>query len=114
MHELAIAENIVAIASESARGAPVKRVTLEIGQLSAILPDAIRFCFDICCQDTPLEGATLEIIEIPGMGKCNRCATEFPLDQPFGVCPACDSLDLKIIRGEELTIKEMEVEELCA
>ena len=63
MHELGITQNIVAIVSESARGASAKRVTLEIGQLSAILLEAIRFCFDICCQGTELEGATLEIRE---------------------------------------------------
>ena len=54
MHELGITENIVAIAVEYAEGLPVKQVTLEIGQLSAIMPDAIRFCFDVCCQGTCL------------------------------------------------------------
>jgi hydrogenase nickel incorporation protein HypA/HybF len=113
MHELGITQNIVAIVSEHARGAPVKRVTLEIGKLSAIMPDAVRFCFDICCQGTVLEGATLEILEIPGLGKCRHCGTEVSLDQPFGICPACNSIELNILQGEELNIKEMEVEELC-
>lgn len=113
MHELGITQNIVAIVSEYAGGAPVQRVTLEIGQLSAIMPDAIRFCFDICCQGTVVEGATLEIIEIPGLGKCRHCGTEVALDQPFGICPSCNSVKLDIVRGEELKIKEMEVEELC-
>ncbi|ERT04674.1 hydrogenase nickel insertion protein HypA [Lyngbya aestuarii BL J] len=114
MHELGITQNIVAIVSEHARGAPVKRVTLEIGKLSAIMPDAIRFCFDVCTQGTVLEGATLEIIEVVGLGKCRQCGTEVPLDQPFGICQTCNSVELDIIQGEELNIKEMEVEELCA
>ncbi|HAJ64667.1 MAG TPA: hydrogenase maturation nickel metallochaperone HypA, partial [Cyanobacteria bacterium UBA8543] len=66
MHELGITQNIVAIAAEHANGAKVKRVSLEIGKLSAIMPEAVHFCFDICCQGTVLEGAKLEIIEIPG------------------------------------------------
>jgi hydrogenase nickel incorporation protein HypA/HybF len=44
----------------------VCRVTLEIGKLTALLPDSIRFCFDLCCQGTLLEGATLEIAETSG------------------------------------------------
>lgn len=114
MHELGITQNIVAIVTEHARGAPVKRVTLEIGKLSAIMPDAIQFCFDICCQGTILEGAVLEIIEIPGQGICRHCGEEVILSQPFGRCDHCGSVDVAIIKGKELQIKEMEVEELCA
>ena len=113
MHELGITQNIVAIVQENARGAPVKRVTLEIGQLSAIMADAIRFCFDICCEGTILEGATLEIMEVPGLGKCRHCGAEIRLEQPFGQCDRCDSIELDIIQGQELQIKEMEVEEVC-
>ncbi|MEA5532674.1 hydrogenase maturation nickel metallochaperone HypA [Crocosphaera sp. XPORK-15E] len=113
MHELGITQNIVAIVTEQARGASVKRVTLEIGQLSAIMPDSIRFCFDICCQDTILEGATLDIIEVAGKGKCRHCGAEVALSQPFGKCDRCGSKELEIIQGQELQIKEMEVEEIC-
>ncbi|MEM7590210.1 MAG: hydrogenase maturation nickel metallochaperone HypA [Cyanobacteria bacterium P01_A01_bin.83] len=114
MHELGITRNIVAIVSENAKGIPVSKVTLEIGKLSAIMPDAIRFCFDVCCKGTVLEGATLEIIEIPGFASCCSCGAEIYLDQPFGICDRCGSMELKILRGEELNIKSMETDELCA
>ncbi len=114
MHEFGITQNIVAIALEHSRGAKVRRVTLEIGKLSAIMPDAIAFCFDVCCQNTAMAGATLEIVEIPGMGRCRQCGATLPLDQPFGVCD-CGSTDLELIQGQELRIKELELEEeLCA
>jgi hydrogenase nickel incorporation protein HypA/HybF len=112
MHELGITQNIVAIAAEYANGMPVKRVTLEVGKLTAILPDAIRFCFDVCCQGTLLDGAQLEIIEKAGLARCRQCGFEVPLDLPFGVC-TCGSQDLQIIQGEELSIKELETEEVC-
>jgi hydrogenase nickel incorporation protein HypA/HybF len=112
MHELGITQNIVAIALDHAKAAKVQRITLEIGKLSAVLPDAIQFCFDVCCAGTALEGAELKIIEIPGLGCCRRCGTKIALDQPFGVC-RCGSTDLEILLGEELKIKELEVEELC-
>lgn len=112
MHELGITQNIVAIAVEHAKGAKVQRVSLEIGKLSAVMPDALRFCFDICCQGTVLEGADLEIIEISGLALCRQCGTEIPLEQPFGVC-SCGSAALDLICGEELKIKEMEIVEVC-
>ncbi len=108
MHELGITRNIVSIVAEHASERRVKRVTLEIGRLSAVLPDAIRFCFDVCTQDTPLEGAELEILEIPGRGRCRECGAEFELEQPFGRCD-CGSVRIECIGGEELKIKEMEV-----
>ena len=66
MHELSITRNVVAIVSERAVGQRVTRVRLEIGRLSAVVPDSIRFCFDICAQGTPLAGAELEIVESAG------------------------------------------------
>lgn len=112
MHELSITRNIVAIVAEHAHGLKVQRVLLEIGQLSAIMPDAIRFCFDICSQGTVLEGAKLEISEIAGLGKCCQCGSEIPLKQPFGQCQ-CGSQQINLIAGQELKIKEIEIEEIC-
>lgn len=113
MHELGITENIISIVAEHAQGIPVKRVTLEIGQLSAILPDAIRFCFDVCARGTPLEGAQLEIQEIVGIGQCLACYQQISLNEPFGICDRCGSVQIRIIQGQELKIKEMELENLC-
>ncbi len=108
MHELGITRNVVAICAENSNGATVKRVTLEIGKLSAIMPESVRFCFDICSKGTVVEGATLEIIEIQGIGKCKICGGEVALTELFGKC-VCGSRDLNIIAGEELKVKEMEV-----
>ncbi|MEL6458676.1 MAG: hydrogenase maturation nickel metallochaperone HypA [Cyanobacteria bacterium J06621_15] len=112
MHELGITQNIVSIVKEYAEGKKVQRVLLEIGKLSAIMPDAVRFCFDICSQGTVLETANLEIIEIPGLAICCECGSEIVLEKPVGKCN-CGSNRLNLIAGEELKIKEIEVEELC-
>ncbi|NOT46710.1 MAG: hydrogenase maturation nickel metallochaperone HypA [Acidobacteria bacterium] len=108
MHELGITRSVIAICAENSGGAAVKRVTLEIGKLSAILPDAVRFCFDICAKGTVVEGADLEILEIPGRGRCRLCGRTIILSQLVGRCE-CGSNDLEIIAGEELKVKEMEV-----
>jgi hydrogenase nickel incorporation protein HypA/HybF len=108
MHELGIVQQILDIASEAGRGAKVSRIVLEIGRLSAVLPDAIRFAWDVATEHTVAEGARLEIIEIPGLGRCRACGGEVRLDRPFGRC-ACGGTDLEWLSGDELRIREMEV-----
>lgn len=108
MHELGITRNIVAIVTEHANGARVKRVLIEIGKLSAIQPDAVRFCFDVCSRNTLLDGAELAIHEIAGRGRCRVCGQEMALQQVFGQC-FCGSRQIECIAGEELNIKEMEL-----
>lgn len=108
MHELGITSNIVAIVTEHAGEQQVKCVVLDIGKLSAIMPDAIRFCFDICSKDTLLEDAKLEINEIPGLGRCQSCGAEIELEEIFDLC-SCGSNQVTCIAGEVLKIKEIEV-----
>ena len=66
MHELGISRNIVAIVAEAAKGRRVRRVTVEVGKLSGVMPHAIAFCFDAVTQGTVVEGAALEIRESAG------------------------------------------------
>jgi hydrogenase nickel incorporation protein HypA/HybF len=114
MHEMGITQSIVAIVAEQAAGRKVTRVTLEIGKLAAIMPDAIRFCFDIVAKDSALDGAALDIIEVPGRARCLDCGSDVLLTAIFGRCN-CGSNRLERISGEELNIKSMEVEmESCA
>ena len=108
MHELGITQSIVEAVAARAADARIQRVTVEIGKLSAILPDAIRFCFDICAQGTAAEGAALEIIAVPGRGRCRDCGREQAMDHWLASC-ACGACGLQCIAGEELKIKSMEV-----
>lgn len=109
MHEMGIAQSIVAIVAEAAAGRKVARVTLEIGALSAVLPDAIRFCFDVVAEGSALDGAALDIIEIAGRGRCLDCGAEVALAAVFGRC-GCGSARLERLAGQELNIKSMELE----
>jgi hydrogenase nickel incorporation protein HypA/HybF len=107
MHELGIAQEVVALVANHAQR-KVTRVVLEIGKLSAVLPDAIRFCFDLCSEGTVVEGAQLEIIEVPGRARCRTCAGEVILERPFGRCE-CGSTDLEWLSGDELKVREYEI-----
>jgi hydrogenase nickel incorporation protein HypA/HybF len=108
MHELGIAQEIVAIVAEHAGESKVTRVLLEIGRHALILPDSIRFCFDLCSEGTVAQGARLEIREVPGLARCRECGQEVALEEPFGLC-ACGSADLQWLSGDEIKIKEMEI-----
>jgi hydrogenase nickel incorporation protein HypA/HybF len=108
VHELGITQEVVAIAAESARGRKVLRVVLEIGTLSGVLPDAVRFCFEPCAEGTLVEGAALEIVETPGRARCKACGGEVPLERPFGQC-GCGNTDLEWLAGDELRVRELEL-----
>jgi hydrogenase nickel incorporation protein HypA/HybF len=108
MHEMALTQEIVALVSERVPFGRVSRVVLEIGRLSAVLPDAVRFCFDACAEGTPLEGASLEIVQTPGTARCRACAGVVLLQRPYGRCD-CGGTDLEWLSGDELKVKRIEV-----
>jgi hydrogenase nickel incorporation protein HypA/HybF len=66
VHEFGIANEAIEICVGASGDARITRVVLEIGKLSAVLPDAVRFCFDAASEGTVAQGAELEIIEVPG------------------------------------------------
>jgi hydrogenase nickel incorporation protein HypA/HybF len=63
MHELAVTEAVVDQVTERLPDAKVTLVRLEIGGLSGIVADSVKFCFDLVTEGTNLEGASLEIVE---------------------------------------------------
>ena len=108
MHELSLTESVVQAIRDRLGDARVKRVRIEVGRLTAVVPDAMRFCFDVCTQGTPLEGAVLEIDEIAARARCNACGVESVLDGVVALC-ACGSADLDLLAGRELQIRQVEV-----
>ncbi|BAM91822.1 hydrogenase expression/formation protein HypA [Bradyrhizobium oligotrophicum S58] len=113
MHEMALCEGIVEIVEQEARKgafAKVKTVWLEIGALSHVAPVALRFCFEAVTAKTLLQGATLEIIEQPGAAWCLGCSRSVEISQRYQPCPACGSHQLQVTGGEDMRVKELEVE----
>jgi len=109
MHELSITESVVATVSEHAGSAPVLALTLEIGKLSGVVPDSVRFCFELCALGTPCEGARLDIVDTPGRARCRDCAAEeIELPDEITLCP-CGSANLEITGGQQLKIKQLEI-----
>ena len=111
MHELSIADAIVATAVRHAGGRRVTRVEVKVGRLRQVVPSALEFSFELVAQGTPVEGAELQLEEVPVRVRCLVCAEESGRDEFPLSCRACGALDVEVIAGEELYVEELEVEE---
>ncbi|MFA6220138.1 MAG: hydrogenase maturation nickel metallochaperone HypA [Erythrobacter sp.] len=112
MHEMAICESIRSIIEDQAHEqsfARVERVCLEIGALSGVEVEALRFGFDVAMKGSAAESAVLEIVAVPGRAWCLPCAAEIAIVQRYDPCPACGSHQLQVTGGEDMKIREMEV-----
>jgi hydrogenase nickel incorporation protein HypA/HybF len=114
MHELAIAQSVVDAVCDHAAGRAVYRVTVDVGVLTAVVPDALRFAFDIAAEGTAADGASLDIRCVPGAAHCRDCGTDFTVTDLLILCDACGSADVAIGEGRELRIRSMEVSRECA
>jgi hydrogenase nickel incorporation protein HypA/HybF len=113
MHELSLCESILQILEEESRRqafSRVKRVRLEIGRLSGADPEAMRFGFDVVCRGSLAEGAELEILRLPGLAWCLPCGHQVEVEQRFDACPHCGSYQLQVVGGDQMQIKDLEVE----
>jgi len=110
MHELSITCSIMEIVAETAKGRKVHRVTLEIGELSGVMSDPIRFWFPEVARGTEAAEASLEIREVTALARCEACCSEFPTPSMLTACP-CGSFRFRRLKGEELNIKSIELEE---
>ncbi|MFD0775105.1 hydrogenase maturation nickel metallochaperone HypA [Streptomonospora algeriensis] len=105
---MAITQSVVEAVCERLQGAQARALALEIGRLSGVVPDAVRFCFDMAAEGTELAGARLDIAEPPGQARCRTCADEFRTDELIALC-SCGSADVEITGGQELRIRSVEV-----
>ena len=112
MHELSLCEGIVQIIEDQAAQqdfTSVEKVRLEIGALAGVELEALRFGFDVVTKGTVAENAELEIIELAGQAWCMPCQKSVGISQRFDACPDCGSHQLQVTGGDELRIKDLEV-----
>jgi hydrogenase nickel incorporation protein HypA/HybF len=112
MHELSLLENVREILENHAlkqNFSRVTKVTLEIGKLSSIEPDALRFGFDVVMKDSLAENAELIISELSGLGLCQQCQQQIEMETLYDPCAFCGSPFVKVIQGAEMKIKDLSV-----
>ena len=104
MHELSIAEAILRIATDHAGERPIVTVEVQVGHLRQVVPDALTFAWQLVTQGTAADGAVLEVEHVPAAGRCRACGAETELDGFPLCCARCGGLDLELLRGEELLV----------
>lgn len=113
MHEVSLMEQTLAIAGEQARrhgASRIHRLTLNVGQQSGVVTDALAFAFEIVSQGTMAEGAQLEMIEIPVTCRCEPCQINFQPAAWIYQCPHCHTISQTIIDGKQLELASLEME----
>jgi hydrogenase nickel incorporation protein HypA/HybF len=112
MHELSIADALVRIACRHADGRRVESVEVKVGHLRQVVPDALAFAWTLVAEGTDAEGAELIIEEVPAAGVCRGCGAESEWDAFPLACTACGSFDVELVRGEELLVDALVIEEV--
>ena len=108
LHELAITQSVVDAVLERTGERRVTTVRVKVGRLAGVVPEAMRFCFDLVTAGTPLDGASLEIEQPPGRARCRACGADFELVDLILLCP-CGSADVELTTGRELQVSSVEV-----
>ncbi|HEY8098474.1 MAG TPA: hydrogenase maturation nickel metallochaperone HypA [Methylobacter sp.] len=110
MHELSLLEDVREILENHALSqnfSKVSKVTLEIGKLSSVEPDALRFGFDVVMKGSLAENAELIISDLEGLGICQQCGLQVEMDTSHDPCTHCGNPFVKIIQGAEMKIKNL-------
>ncbi|MFE0916477.1 hydrogenase maturation nickel metallochaperone HypA [Streptomyces nigra] len=112
MHELSIATAIIERAGELARADgtdTVSAVTVRVGELAGVVPDALDFAFEVARDGTAFASARLVVEQVPAQAWCGECAEEFAVGMPpFFWCPRCDRPSSDLRSGRELEITGIE------
>jgi hydrogenase nickel incorporation protein HypA/HybF len=111
LHELSIAESVIKVATRQADGRRVTKVHMRVGHLRQVVPSSLVFGFGLLAEGTPAEGAELEIVQVPAEGRCRGCGVESMLGGFPLLCQGCGGFDVEILRGEELMVDSLELEE---
>lgn len=114
MHELSIVKSMLGIIKremEKNRLETLKKVRIRVGELTAVEPEALRFSFDTLVKDDEaLEGAAMEVDEVPLTVRCSECGSENKADKLDRMCPYCGSTEVDMLTGDELEVVSIEAE----
>jgi hydrogenase nickel incorporation protein HypA/HybF len=115
MHEMSIAQNILEIVQEEMNRnqyepGRVREVAVQVGELVAVVPASLEFCFNILIENTEWKGAKLNIEVLPLIGRCQDCRHEYHIQDYDFICPQCNSTKITVVQGQELLIRHLEVE----
>ena len=112
MHEFSIMQAALETAAQKTRAAgatQIHRLTVRVGKLSGVVPEALRFAFDALKEKTLAAQAELQIVEVPAIGWCADCAAEFAVAEINYECPRCRQPSGELRRGREMDLASLEI-----
>lgn len=113
MHEMSLCESLLGILETQAkeqRFSRVKTVRVQMGAMSCAAPEAMDFCFRVVTRGTLAHGARLELVREPGAAWCMVCGDTVAINERYDACPQCGGYELQVTGGDELKLKDLEVE----
>ncbi len=120
MHEISIAGAIIDAVLDAAKKNEAKKVEevfLEIGELTALNPEQLKFIFETISAGTAAEGARYNIEIVKPLINCKKCSYNGPIEffeklhffLPIIKCPKCGEADIDIIAGRECCVKKIKI-----
>ncbi|MDR2810325.1 MAG: hydrogenase maturation nickel metallochaperone HypA [Tannerellaceae bacterium] len=110
MHELSIAQSIVALAEEHARrhqALAIEEIEIEIGRMAGVELQTFAFALACAVKNSMLEKARIIRHDIDGEGRCAECDDSFKVETLLSPCPRCGSYAVQLTRGKELRVKSI-------
>ena len=116
MHELGIVfyiiRNVKVVAVEN-HVEHVSTVVMDIGEVSTVVPHLLTDCWRWATdKEELLKGCELKCNIIPAVTWCDDCHTEYDTVKHGKTCPHCHSENTWLLHGNEVEIREIQVEEL--
>ena len=112
MHELGIVMNVLEQVDSAAaeyKAEKVVKVTMEVGEVSSIVPDLFTDAFNWAKKKTDyLKDAELEMIIIEGRTYCQSCGETYKTTEHGKKCPYCGSLETYLLTGDQVIIKDID------
>jgi len=113
VHELSIAQSLLEIVLEESRKhgmTKVRVIRLQVGELAAVVPDSLLFCFEMISENTAACGAIIEIETVPVVARCSQCQLLFQVENHVFVCPECQVPVMELVSGRDLSVMSVEGE----
>ena len=112
MHELGVVFHIIKGVKKVAEEndlIKIASVTVELGQVSTVIPHYLTDCWKWACgKEDALRGAELKIEEIQAVTYCEACGKTYGTVEHGRTCPYCGSGKTYLIQGDQVMIKEIE------
>lgn len=113
MHEAAIAKEICTIVLAEAKKhkkKKVKAIKLLFGELTSVVPEAMKFAMASMTQGTIMEGCSVSIKMKKVKVQCSECGKKYAVKDLIFLCPACKGIKHVTITGKELSVESIEME----